>query len=438
MNENHSDLLENAVLGAILIDNNVYHITKQYLQNSFPIFYHPKNDKIYKAISCLIEKNGVADIALLYNLLKGDVSLDELNSLSYSVATTVNAVDQAKELFNLALKRKLLKEIKIAVEVNKGNSYDLLIKNLQSAIDTNIPNLFFSENGIVPLKSALENEVKNNIDDILSGEILKNVVPTGFISIDDVFYGGLRNGEMYILAARPGMGKTSLAINMAYNMALKKYPVLFFSIEMSLLEISKRFLFSASRITENELLYSKNKNNYRLDVDYARASLSNLPLYIDVSPALTIDDIRIKLAVSKRKNNIKAVFIDYLQLIRSNKKFENRQNEVAFLSSFLKQIAKEFNVPVVVLAQLNRQVEHANNTVPKLSNLRESGAIEQDADVVIFIHHRKSDNSISSCPYIETDIIIAKNRNGATGNTKMIFFPKYTLFCNLYKKRGGQ
>lgn len=245
---------------------------------------------------------------------------------------------------------------------------------------------------------------------------------------------GLKPGELFVLAARPSIGKTALALNMASNIALANPPasVGIFSLEMPALQLVLRMICSLTRLSMSEFRFKQVTPSQWADVMAAVETLQKAQIIIDDTGAIDILELRAKARKMKSRNNIQVIFIDYLQLIKAHTKSNaSRENEVAMISGALKAMAKELNIPVVVLAQLNRQAEQGEK--PKLSNLRESGAIEQDADVVAILHRdreKQYDPKGDDTKPLPAEVIIAKNRNGGTGTQNLLFFPKYTRFEN--------
>ena len=256
-------------------------------------------------------------------------------------------------------------------------------------------------------------------------------ISTGLPSLDNLIV-GFKNQEMIVLAARPSIGKTSLALNMATHISVtKKMKVGFFSLEMSSEQLTRRMLCSLARVSERDF-YDKRFDETEFGRKWSKITsaaneLKKTNFYIDPTPGISINELRAKALRMKMKHGIDIIFIDYLQLMKADVgRNDNRQVEVAKISVGVKGLAKELNIPVVVLAQLNRQAEQQER--PKLSQLRESGAIEQDADVVMFLHRDRDAQKDSSQESIDAEIIVEKNRNGQTGIAELLFFPKFMKF----------
>ena len=257
--------------------------------------------------------------------------------------------------------------------------------------------------------------------------------PTGFVELDRMI-GGLHGSELIILAARPSMGKTALATNIADYVAVERQkPVLFFSLEMSKTEVLIRVINARARIPSQQYRYglsSKEQENF----NSAIKALETAPLYIDDTPAHTVSEIAAIARRTKRKNGLALIIVDYLSLIEPDNSKDPRQEQVAKIARRLKGLARNLNVPVLCLAQLNRQTEQSKGNRPQLSYLRESGAIEQDADVVMFVHREEyyltKEEAEEKGLVGVADLIVAKQRNGAIGDIKLIWQSRFTLFSN--------
>ncbi|MEY4618178.1 MAG: hypothetical protein RL101_364, partial [Actinomycetota bacterium] len=252
-------------------------------------------------------------------------------------------------------------------------------------------------------------------------------VPTGFSELDEMTH-GLHGGQFVILAARPAVGKSTLALDLARNAAIKhKKPVIFFSLEMGRAEIAMRLLSAESRIYLQSMRKGSLTDNDWQRLAGVRGEINSAPLYIDDSPNLTLVEIRAKCRRMAQRVGLEMIVIDYIQLMTSGKKVESRQQEVSEFSRALKLLAKELNVPVVAISQLNRNSEKSDNKVPEISQLRESGSLEQDADVVILLH-REAMFDREHPRAGEADLILAKQRNGPTGTIVVNFLGQFSKF----------
>ncbi|HOW17385.1 MAG TPA: replicative DNA helicase, partial [bacterium] len=286
------------------------------------------------------------------------------------------------------------------------------------------------QNNYVPVKDLVEQKISKMMQNTEGTEF----VSTGYKDLDDIISGGFRPGQLVIIAARPSMGKSALALNMAKNAALlhdKK--VMVFSLEMGKEEVLNRFMASEARINVSNINSGKIDESEWAKFTNAGEKLSESFIFVDDTSGLTPGEIRSKCRRIKSREGLDLILIDYLQLMRtgSSSKSQNREQEVSEISRTLKSIAKELGVPVVALSQLNREVDKraSENKRPQLSNLRESGAIEQDADIIIFIYREDYYDKDSSWKGV-SDIIVAKNRNGRTDSVKLSWLSQYTSFEN--------
>jgi replicative DNA helicase len=258
-------------------------------------------------------------------------------------------------------------------------------------------------------------------------------ITTGFTDLDAVL-GGLHKSDLIILAARPSMGKTSMALNIIENCGV---PAMFFSLEMARNQLVDRMLSGKSGINLTKLVTGKLNGADWIEINNAAEAVSSLPILIDDSPSLHFSEIRRRARIAFKQIGIKLIVVDYLQLMRGNEsKNGNRETEVSNISRALKAIAKELNIPVIALAQLNRDLEKRSNKRPELSDLRESGSIEQDADIVMFIYREEVYTKANTPEELKNkaEIIVAKHRNGPTGFAMLSFDKSTTTFRNLYRR----
>ena len=356
---------------------------------------------------------------------------DYLHTLTSIVPTAANAAFYAKIVQEKAILRRLVEAgTKIAASgyAAEGDIIDLINEAQSDIFSVGTTSL---RDQYSPLNDAIGFAVKEiEFAEGNDGEIVG--VPTGIVDVDMMTH-GLHPGQLVILAARPGVGKSTFALDIARNASIKnKLPSLFFSLEMSKAEIAMRLLSAESDI----YLQSMRKGNMTRDdwtkMANVRGSISDSPLFIDDSPNLTLAEIRSKARRLTKELGLQLIVIDYLQLLSSGKKVESRQQEVSEFSRSLKLLAKELEIPVIAIAQLNRGSEEKKDKKPELHHLRESGSLEQDADVVILLH--REDMGQKEHPRAgEADIIIAKQRNGPTGTVISLFQGQYSKFVNLQK-----
>jgi replicative DNA helicase len=273
----------------------------------------------------------------------------------------------------------------------------------------------------------------DRIDARLKGEHVAGGVETGFAAFDNLT-GGLHNSELVVLAARPSMGKTALAMNIAEYVTMKlQLPVLFVSLEMSSIELADRLLCSIAEVNSQRLRNGTISKDDRKRLVEKAAVLSECPLYVDDSPSRTVSEVAAAARrIKRREGRLGLVVIDYLQLIEPDNPADPRQEQVAKMARRLKGLAREIDIPVLCLAQLNRQAEVAKENRPRLSHLRESGAIEQDADVVMFVHREEYFRSGPEREQVagQAEIIIAKQRNGPIGDVELVWRKEFTRFGN--------
>ncbi len=437
----HNFKFEKAVLGAILVDETCFDEAIEKFGTA-KAFYDPVNQKIYETLLGLREKNVQIDhITLskaledqgLFNQMGGDAYLAEIQN---SVATTAHMESWCSTVYDYAVLRELINACNQSViscydtEKEVAQILDGVEMSILKARDLGI------KHSIKDIKTLINESVKylqqlKNRDEATTG------ISTGYPGFDDKIT-GMKRGEMIVLAARPSVGKTSFALNIVSNVALKKRPIPFsvavFSLEMTDEQLTRRLLCGEAGISEKDFL-----NNSVTTADFSKITnaaslIMKSKIFIDPTPSLRIMELRAKARRLKKREKIDLLVIDYLQLMRADtvSKSETRQIEVSLISSGIKSLAKELNIPILVLAQLNRAAEQQRDGIPRLSNLRESGAIEQDADIVSFLHrdieaHREAAEEDKNRG-LDASLIIAKNRNGDIGKEDLLFFPKVMKF----------
>jgi replicative DNA helicase len=473
----HNNEAEQALLGAILVNNNAYHRVSEFLLSEH--FADAVHGRIYGATGKLIERGQVANPVTLKNLFDQDGALAEIGGAAYlarlaaAVVTIINAEDYGRTIHDLFLRRQL---ITLGEDVvNDAFRHDL-DHAAERQIETAEQRLFElaesgqMEGGFQAFQSALSDAiVVAEAAFKRSGRITG--VATGFIDLDKKL-GGLHPSDLIILAARPSMGKTSLATNIAFN-AAKAYRAAksedgrtiaedgavigFFSLEMSAEQLATRILSEESGVPSDRIRRGDVGNEDFEKFVQASRHLAEMPLFIDDTPALTIASLRTRARRLKRQKGLDLIVVDYLQLMQGNRDgrgAENRVQEISEITRGLKSIAKELNVPVVALSQLSRAVENREDKRPMLADLRESGSIEQDADVVMFIFREEyyvgraepmrrpdepDDKFNDRCDRWAKDvervaglaeIIVAKQRHGPIGTVKLRFEGKITKFDN--------
>ena len=455
---------EQAVIGSILVSNELFDEVTLLIDSQK--FFDPIHVKIYETIEKLIHKGLLANPITLKNYFENDEGLKELGGQEYLIKITKFAtsgkqvIDYANIIHEMHIRRELIKISEKLSEQSKADSENTT--NGEEIIQNTEKSLFdLAERGHFN-RSFLkfENALKQTI------EMAKNAyqneegivgVPTGLTDLDNRL-GGLHKQDLIIIAGRPSMGKTALATNIAFHAAKNiekkesKSTVAFFSLEMSSEQLSTRILSEQSRIRSNDIRRGKvSEKEFEQFIETSK-NIVDLPLYIDETPAITISAISNRSRRIKRLFGLELIVVDYIQLMRAGsvyRKNENRVQEISEITQGLKALAKELDVPVLALSQLSRAVEQRDDKKPQLADLRESGSIEQDADVVMFVYREayyleRKEPTLGSIEHAEwqqkmdeisriAEIMIGKQRHGPTGNIKVEFEAMYTKFKNLEK-----
>lgn len=441
--------VERLVLGALMIDKDAFSVVSEFLKPQ--TFYEPRNQKIYQAIQTLNVDEHPVDISTVIEELKREGTLDDIGGpsyvlqLSHDVASSAHIEYHAHILTQKFLARQLISYA--------GN---IETKAFDESFDVN--ELMQEAEG--SLFELSQNNMKKDyvqVDPVIikAIEMLQKAaqtaggltgVPTGYTKLDEKT-SGWQNSDLVIIAGRPAMGKTSFALSLAKNIAVDyQIPIAFFSLEMSNVQLVNRLISNVCSISGSKMLNGQLSHDEweRLDKDIRK--LQGSPIYIDDTPGLSIFELRTKARRLVREKGVKIIMIDYLQLMNANgMRFGSRQEEVAKISQSLKGLAKELDIPILALSQLNRTVEGREGVEgkrPQLSDLRESGAIEQDADMVMFVHrpeyyHIFQDDKGRDLHGM-AQIIIAKHRKGATGDVLLTFKGEFTRFQNPENENGPE
>ena len=432
----HDMNAEQSVLGGMLLSQEAAAEVLSIVKG--PDFYAPKHEFIYDAILKLFGDGEPIDVITVTAELTRAGTLtkvggaDYLHTLTSIVPTAANASFYADIVAEKAILRRLIEagtRIAQSGYTAEGEVVDLVN---QAQADIYAVGTQAETNQYSPLSMSLEEAIKEmEAAEGRTGELTG--VPTGIYELDQ-FTHGLHPGQLIILAARPGVGKSTFALDIARNSAIKhKIPALFFSLEMSRAEIAMRLLSAESDILLQSMRKGKVSREEWVKLANVRGAINDSPLYIDDSPNLTLVEIRAKARRLAGQLGLGLIVIDYLQLLSSGKKVESRQQEVSEFSRSLKLLAKELNIPVIAIAQLNRGSEQKADKRPELFHLRESGSLEQDADVVLLLH-REDMSQKDSTRIGEADIILAKQRNGPTGDVPVLFQGQFSKFVNLQKQ----
>ncbi len=423
---------EKAVIGGILLDKDSIVKVADFLKPEY--FYDDKNKLIYEVMLDLYDKRDPIDILTVPDRLKKQGDLDkvggvaEITELINQTPTSQNIEAYAKLVRDAYLRRSL---IQISSEI--GDLGYRESEDVEDLLDIAEEKLFgISKQGVkgefVSIKTTLE-ESFDIIDDLYRNKDKMRGVPTGFKTLDQKL-NGLRAGNLVIVAARPSVGKSALLLNMAQYAAVNhQLPIALFSLEMSTIDLGIRMVSSQARIDGFKITSGRLSDEELAAYGEAAGVLADAPIYIDDTPSVSIMELRTKARRIKADKNIQMIMVDYLQLMRG-RNIENRVQEVSEISWGLKALAKELEIPVVAAAQLNRSVEHRGSGLPQLSDLRESGSIEQDADVVMFLHRPDDENRN------ELLLVLAKHRNGPTGIIPMYFRGERTTFYEQAANNG--
>ncbi|MDD3655662.1 MAG: replicative DNA helicase [Atribacterota bacterium] len=424
---------EQATLGSILLEKDSILNCIEILQPED--FYKSAHQIIYQCALDLFEKNQAVDLVTLTEELKKMKQLDDVGGASYlatlmsSVPTAANVVYYAKIVEEKAILRKLINHATQIVTMGYEEQEEARVlldkaENLIFDVSQQKIKNFFS-----PLKDLLTESFEKIEDLYHSGNFITGV-PSGFITFDELTT-GFQRSELVIVAGRPSMGKTAFCLNIAQFAAMQhKIPVAIFSLEMSKSQIVQRMLCSEARIDTHALRRGIMPEEDWPKLSLAAGRLSAAPIFVDDTAGISPLEIKAKARRLKAKHELGLILIDYLQLIQTGLKIENRQQEISQISRSLKGLARELNIPVIAVSQLSRAVEQRSNQRPRLSDLRESGALEQDADVVVFIYREEYYKPKSSKKGI-AEVIISKQRNGPTGTVELAFLKEYTRFENL-------
>jgi len=417
---------EASLLGAILIDTDA--IVKIADAISVEDFYDPRHARIYEALVALYEKRASIDVLTLADQLKGTGFLDMVGGPAYlteltNYVPTASHVEQYADIVaQKALRRRLIAASTDMVALGQDES-----KSLKELIEEAESRLFaVSQQHVKQSVVSLENilaESFERLDDLHKDKAKLRGIPTGYKDLDNML-AGLQRSDLFIIAARPAMGKTAFVLNLAHKVATQaKEPVLIFSLEMSKEQLVDRLLAMESGVDAWALRTGNLTDSDFERLGEAMGTLSEAKVYIDDTPGITVSDLRTKARREAHNQRLGLIIVDYLQLMSGGGRYAsegNRVQEISEISRGLKGVARELNVPLIALSQLSRSVENRNPQIPQLADLRESGSIEQDADVVAFLYREEYYNPESERKNI-MDVLIKKHRNGPTGGIELYF-----------------
>ncbi|MCH8220503.1 MAG: replicative DNA helicase [Proteobacteria bacterium] len=438
----HSVEAEQSILGGLMLDNSGWDRIADLLHGGD--FYRRDHQLIFEAIGALSEKSIPSDAVTVSEHLEKCSQLDDAGGLAYiaSLARDTPSAANIKAYAEIVRERSMLRElIRVGGEIagsahaNDGRGATDLVDEAERKVFEIAERGQRAGTGFIGLRKILPGVI-DRLDELSHSEGDITGVATGFQKFD-ALTAGLHGGELIIIAGRPSMGKTTLAMNIAENAAIAgKVPTAIFSMEMSAEQLAFRMIGSIGRVNQSNLRTGRFSDEDWTRINSAVAIMSQAPIFIDDTPALSPTEIRSRARRLKREHGLGLIIVDYLQLMEVAGTRENRATEISEISRSLKALAKELNVPIVALSQLNRGVELRTDKRPVMSDLRESGAIEQDADLIAFIYREEVYDPDTPRKGV-ADIIIAKQRNGPIGDFHLTFLGEYTRFENLIAEDYG-
>ncbi len=431
----HSIQAEQSLLGGLLLDNRAWDQIADLVSHND--FYRREHRLIYAAIGTLIERGDPCDVITLSEWLDANGQLDDVGGLTYlgTLANDTPSAANIRAYANIVRDNSVLRQLaEVGTEIansayfTEGRDTHSLLDNAEKLVFRITDQGSTRGSGFHDIKELLAAAV-DRIDTLFHQDNPLTGVSTGFTEVDEMT-AGLQASDLIIVAGRPSMGKTTFAMNIAEHAAIKEnVPVAVFSMEMPGEQLAMRLMSSLGRIDQTKVRTGKLDDDDWPRLTSAVSILSNAPLFIDDTPALSPTELRARARRLKREHDLGLIVIDYLQLMQVPGSSENRTGEISEISRSLKALAKELNVPVIALSQLNRSLEQRPNKRPVMSDLRESGAIEQDADVIMFIY-RDEVYDEDSPDKGTAEIIIGKQRNGPIGMRRLTFLGQHTRFEN--------
>lgn len=427
--------VEVSLLGAMLLDNAVIDTAREYLTKDY--FYKTAHQELFHTIVELHDKGQAVDLVLLKEELRRRGTLEKVGGVEYlmeleeSVPAVANAEHYARLIRDSAIKRGLIEAaVKIQKEAYENREdLDSLLDKSESLIFDLAQRKFSSS--VTHLADLIDDAMTRLEGSDRKGRLTG--LSTGFYDVDDMTC-GLQPSELIIVAGRPGMGKTSFILNILQHLGVvENVPSLLFSLEVSAQQIAQNMLCSYARLSAHKARKGSISTDEWPKLNVAANAMSQAPIFVDDSSGLSVVELRSKARRHKSKYDIKLVVVDYLQLLEPPRA-ENRQQEVSIISRGLKSLAKELKVPVIAVSQLNRAVETQEDSKPRMSNLRESGSLEQDADLIMLLHRDEYYNPEKNPGTAE--VIIAKQRNGPTGNVNLAFLKEFMRFEPYSREQG--
>jgi len=430
--------VEKEIIGAMLLDNEA--IPKVFEILKVDSFFDPKHKVIFQSIQSLYEANEPLDTVTLYEELKKQGKVEEAGGVTYvsKLAQDVSSAANVDYHARIVLEKWILRKL-ISTSLDVASSAFDAQEDVFDLLDEAEQKMFaISQEGTKESFTSMKAAVKDawEMIEAIKGNKLGAVsVQTGYFQLDDIL-GGYQKSDLIIIAARPSMGKTAFALSFMRNAAIDyNVPVAFFSLEMATVQLATRLISAEAKMDAHSLRTGNFRDSDGQKISRTVHKLSSAPIYIDDTPGLSILEMRAKARRLHKEKGIGLIVVDYLQLMTAGSKVESREREISLISRSLKGLAKDLNVPVIALSQLNRAVESTTDKRPMLSHLRESGAIEQDADVVIFLYRPEYYGITQFANGDSTEgvaeIIISKQRNGPVGEVKLRFIKEYARFENL-------
>lgn len=428
---------EQSLLGAMMLSSNA--IVEAVESLSADDFYRKAHEHVFQAIVDLYADGEPADAITVAEKLQSTGKLEEAGGKPYihTLIASVPDPGNAKYYVEIVERNSVLRSLIGAADQIAKIAYSSP-EDVRDALDE-AESIIFSiaknmeDERLIDIKTLLKN-VMHEVEIICTSDKHIAGLPTGFGDLDKIT-GGLHPSDLIVVAGRPGMGKTSLALNIAFNVGLNNTPVAIFSLEMSKEQLAQRILCSESRVDSWKLRNGRLSDDEWNELAEATSRLSEAPIIIDDTPSLNPLELKTKARRLAAKNNLGLIIVDYLQLMHSYRKSDSREQEVSQISRSLKALGRELSVPIIAVSQLSREVEKRPSKIPQLSDLRESGAIEQDADLVIFLYKEEEDGFEEEDNRLRIGVNVAKHRNGPTGKIELLFLKKYVRFHEIETHR---
>ena len=434
----HSIEAEQSLIGGLLIDNAAWDRIGDVVRETD--FYRDDHRRIFRHIGKLVQMGRPADVVTVYESIEQSNEVDQTGGLGYlgEIANATPSAANIRRYAEIVRERAILRQLVTVGDEIAGNALNPAGRDVKTLLDDAEQRIFQiaeagnrSNNGFVPIQPLL-GEVVERMEALLARDSQSDItgVATGFADLDRMT-SGLQAGDMIVVAGRPSMGKTAFALNIAEHVGVElRLPVAIFSLEMSGPQLATRFLSSVGRIDQTKLRNGRLTDDEWDRMTVALGKLHEAPIHIDETGAINSTDLRARARRLHRQfGKLGLIIIDYLQLMSSNRDGENRATEISEISRSIKALAKELQVPIIALSQLSRKVEERNDKRPLMSDLRESGAIEQDADIIMMMYREeyyKPDTQDKGT----AEVIIAKHRNGPTDTVRLTFLGEYTKFEN--------